>query len=281
MLTSIQTMTKEPRQVTDALLPIVSTKAKLPGGQPTSQEQAGADGQSAYQLAQLEYTKHYQGKDLSDHQLLLALDRKLKRWQQEHVPHAWQVQYINGWHEAVLADHERRETIRQAREISAHTQTFGTLCKFLRERSHVTQAEVADEFPANCDLNRRIYGKIELRTRAPRFRDLATLYKSLVRAGVEIHADERAAYLLLARQQIEGKTRYRDQVTPRAWEALTCELAKFDDSVAVLLPPLEKAPVEAPTTQQPQWDLEPLLAHVAKAATELGAALSQLGVLRQ
>src|SRR6266436_2482598 len=97
--------------------------------------------------------------------------------------------------------------------IAALMHTFGTLISFLRQRSHVLQYEVVAALALfHCQFDRCTYARIERGRRAPRFDQLAALYKALVRSGVEIRSAERAAYLVLARKKIASKGSHRERI---------------------------------------------------------------------
>ena len=260
------------------------------------EQQSGQDSiQAAAHMARLDYERQYRGRNLSERELCLILQERMQQWQAEGVPLDWRIDYITGWHAAILED-QQRAAIHKADEIARTFQTFGAFLRFLRERSHLLQTEVADEFKiCKCPLDAKTYGKIERCERSPRFRELASLYKALVRAGVEIHPEERAVYVVLARNHITSKTQYKETVSAKQWEALTVELAKFDDSPVILMPsqlaaPLASAkPKEASAppallsqaTQGSATEQQQLCATLLQTARELATMVAQLAQLSQ
>jgi transcriptional regulator with XRE-family HTH domain len=211
---------------------------------------------TAGQQARLDYERHSQGRELTERELCLVLQCQMQQWQRENVPAAWQIEYVRGWHGALLHDQQRRETARSVQGMCTAFQTFGELLTFLRHRAHLNQQEIADAFEAcQCPMDRRMYGGMERGQRSPAFCELASLYKSLVHAGVEIGPQERAAYLLLARQAMEGKRRRRELVETVRWEALEAELAEFDESSVRLLPlalPVGQTEMAVQSQEQPE-----------------------------
>jgi hypothetical protein len=117
-----------------------------------------------------------------------------------------------------------------AQAIAALMRDFGTFIQFLRQRSHVFQTDVrATLAQILADLaSKDTYSRVELGTRAPQFRQLAAIYKAMVRSGIEIRPEEREAYLLLARKRIESKGTYHEHIGASQWEALEAPLSAFD-----------------------------------------------------
>src|SRR5947199_2662937 len=230
--------------------------AKQPEHAATKQGEA----QTAAQIARLNYEQQCQGRELSERDLLVILQRNMHQWQQQGVPSEWQVEYIRAWNSAALSEEPKREATRSARDIAARVGSFGAFLKFLRERADLKQWEVADQMPENHRITLACYGAIERGTRLyPHFEDLAVLYKALVSTGVEISSEERAAYILLAQCCIQTKSRQRERITPTQWEALSIGLAAFDDSTPLLISlvpprpaPAIAAPVPAPKPLQRQ-----------------------------
>src|SRR5213078_4599103 len=144
----------------------------------------------------------------------LLLHRKMQQWRREGMPSEWQVEDICGWQAAIAASASCESAKSHVCDIVETFESIGDLLRFLRERSHVSRQEVVSECEAcGCPLNLSKYGKIERsEKRYPHFNELASLYKALIRAGVQIHPGERAAYLLLARKGMENKKNYRECV---------------------------------------------------------------------
>ena len=217
------------------------------------------EAQTAAQIARLHYGQQCHGRELSERDLFVILQRNMQQWQQQNVPPEWQLEYIRAWNNAALSEEPKREATRSARDIAARMGSFGALLRFLRERADLKQWQIVDQLPENHRFTQISYGYLERGRLYPPFEELATLYKALLSAGVEISPQERAAYILLACQSNEVKKRKRQRITPAQWEALSNELAAFDDSTPLLVPlvaprpaPAIAASVPAPQTLQRQ-----------------------------
>jgi hypothetical protein len=172
------------------------------------------------------------------------------------------VAYISGWHAAVLEDHVSRETTRRVHDIIETFQTFGTFIKFLRERSQLSKIEVIAEFTDDsCLLGVNVYEKLECGRRCPHFDELLALYQSLVRSGVGIAPEERAAYVELARAANSAKRRKRERISEDAWQTLACELASFDEDTPVRVQPMRRSKAQGKSA--------PEMKRASEAATEL------------
>jgi len=118
--------------------------------------------------------------------------------------------------------------------------SFGALLASIRKDAHLTQTEVAAEFP-RCFTARSVpimdenmYGNLERGRRYPSFAELQPLYRALTEgSGIVFSAAEREAYLALARKKIEEKGRRREhRLTEADWLQLADELAEFDQSIS-------------------------------------------------
>lgn len=225
----------------------------------------------------LDYEQEARGHRLSERKAAALLYRKMQQWQREGMPSEWQVDYIRGWQAAIVASSECEAVTSHVCDIAGTFESIGDLLRFLRERSHVSRQEVVNEFAScGCPLNLSNYGKIERsEKRYPHFSELASLYKALIHAGVQIHPGERAAYLLLARKCMENKKNYRECVDASKWEQLASELATFDgDEEAVSL-----TPTLPPLSLQEFRHVQQQMHQVSRALTSLGALTGRLSTL--
>jgi hypothetical protein len=119
------------------------------------------------------------------------------------------------------------------------------------------------------------YAKIERGERSPRFVELASLYRSLIRAGVEIRSEERVAYLALAQKMMENKKNYKEVVSTSAWKQLATELAAFDEDAT----PLPYLMPQGSERQQIVYRVRRELGRASRVAGELSRLTSKLATL--
>jgi len=113
--------------------------------------------------------------------------------------------------------------------IATLMQDFGTLLHFLRQRSHVNQQEVLCSLEhLGCPMVQCEWSRLERGVRAPQFAHLSVIYQALVQSGVEIRAEERGAYLLLAQQRIHAKGTHLEHISLHQWDQLAQTLDAFD-----------------------------------------------------
>ena len=200
---------------------VVQPQAKAPAsGDPCSIGDAEPTGQRDY----------HAHSNLSESALSAVLHKKMLLLQEQGVSKAWLNRYLDGWYKAALAKEPERHAAQKSRELATHMGSFGTFLKFVRTRDDVRQGEVALAMPENHRLSgRRMYGAIERNEAFPLFEELALLCTGLYQAGVEITAEERAAYLLVARKRIEERQR-GERITPKQWEGLARELESIHDA---------------------------------------------------
>jgi tetratricopeptide (TPR) repeat protein len=108
---------------------------------------------------------------------------------------------------------------------------FGAFLSRVRRRYRMQILEVVDYLhPYLPKWDRFTYSRIESGRRAPRLKELATLYRGLVLGcGMAFHPNERQTYLDLARKKIEGKYSHRgQQATDVDWRHLSIQLAEVD-----------------------------------------------------
>jgi transcriptional regulator with XRE-family HTH domain len=106
---------------------------------------------------------------------------------------------------------------------------FGTYLRFVRERVHLSPADVVEACTSyGLTLSRVAYGRLERGRRAPRFAELLPLYQALSALCGPFASEERLSFVLLARRKIEGLQKCHQAITGEQWRTLAEALAHFE-----------------------------------------------------
>jgi tetratricopeptide (TPR) repeat protein len=116
-----------------------------------------------------------------------------------------------------------------------HINTLGAFLRYLREREQIPQSELVGTFSYFFEEHRiapltpDMYRKLEKGKRALQFEELLPLYSALIGNDFKISAQERNAFIRLARLKIESLQRKRPKLRPESeWRLLEIQLAQID-----------------------------------------------------